>query len=66
MTQSEKAEKYDFLVREGDKIQAKISKLKSHHVTSNTQGAEFDKELGRLNGQMNRVVNEMNILVANG
>lgn len=45
MTQNEKAERYDQLVREGDRIQHQLSKLQSQSAGINTKSAEYDIEV---------------------
>ena len=45
MTQTQKAEKYDSLVREGDRIQFKLSQLQSQNAGFNTKSAEYDKQV---------------------
>jgi hypothetical protein len=51
MTNQEKAEKYDALVREGHSVQHQISKLKSENIGNNLQENE-----NMLNELKNRLI----------
>ena len=59
MTQQEKAEKYDFLVREGDIIQREISKMQSLNAGVNTSSKEYDEKLSKLRGRLLFLEQEM-------
>lgn len=60
MTQEQKAERYDVLVREGDVVNNKISKLKSQNAGINTKSVEYEKELRELNNRLDYLQNEVN------
>ena len=45
MTQEQKAERYDYLVNEGDKVQRNISRLQSQNAGINTQTEEYETKL---------------------
>jgi len=62
MTQSEKAERYDYLVREGDVIQRKISRLQSQNAGINTQSEQYETELAGYRQQLGRLEFELNKL----
>lgn len=52
MTQEQKAERYERLVREGDVIQREISKLQSANAGINTTSTEYDVKLNQLRGRL--------------
>jgi len=62
MTQTEKAERYDYLVREGDKVQFQLSKLKSQNAGINTKSDEYNVEVGKLQFKMDSLEREMSKL----
>jgi uncharacterized coiled-coil DUF342 family protein len=62
MTQSEKAERYDYLVREGDIVQRNISRLQSQNAGISTQSEEYERELAGYRQQLGQLENEMNKL----
>jgi hypothetical protein len=62
MTQTEKAERYDALVREGDVVQRKISKLQSQNAFVNTQSDEYDRELAGFRNELKTLELKMNQL----
>ena len=51
MTQEEKANRYDSLVREGDIVQREMSKLKSTNLGFN-QSTEYDNKLNELKNKL--------------
>ena len=59
MTQSEKAEKFERLTREGDVVQREISKLQSAHAGINTTSKEYDAAIGKLRNRMAFLEQEM-------
>tara|TARA_R110000796_G_scaffold29481_2_gene79639 strand:- start:1292 stop:1588 length:297 start_codon:yes stop_codon:yes gene_type:complete len=59
MTQDQKAAEYDRLIIEADKVNRKLSKLKSDNLDINTMSDDYDKELNNLNRQMNGLEQEM-------
>lgn len=59
MNQQEKAERYDMLVREGDIVNAKISKLKSQNAGVNTKTPAYEKELKLLENKIGHLENEV-------
>jgi len=59
MTQNEKAERYDFLVREGDRIQFQLSKLQSQNAGINTKSDEYNKEVDKLRRGLQGLEDEM-------
>jgi len=62
MTQSEKAERYDYLVREGDIVQRNISRLQSQNAGISTQSEQYERELAGYRQQLGQLENEMNKL----
>ena len=59
MTQEEKAERYDFLVREGDKIQFELSKLQSQNAGINTQSDKYNVEVEKYRQGLLNLENEI-------
>jgi peptidoglycan hydrolase CwlO-like protein len=59
MTQAEKAERYDTLVREGDKVQHKMSRLQSQNAGINTKSDEYDAELNGYRRELAILESEM-------
>lgn len=59
MTQTEKAEKYERLTREGDGIQREISKLQSANAGINTTSEEYDTKLNQLRNRLSYLEQEM-------
>jgi peptidoglycan hydrolase CwlO-like protein len=47
MTQEQKAERYDYLVREGDRIQFQLSKLQSQNAGINTKSEKYNEEVAK-------------------
>ena len=62
MTQSEKAERYDYLVREGDVVQRNISRLQSQNAGINTKSAVYEQELAKYRQQLGQLEYQMNQL----
>ena len=63
MTQSEKAQMYDDLVRKGDDVQRELSKLKSNSINGNNAEenqriAELKNEMMVLEGKLNGLFNQ--------
>jgi hypothetical protein len=63
MTQSEKAQVYDDLVRRGDQVQRELSKLKSTNINGNNAAenkriAELNQEMVVLEGKLNNLFNQ--------
>lgn len=59
MTQTEKAEIFEGLTREGDIIQREISKLQSANAGINTTSQEYDNKLNHLRGKLQFLEDEM-------
>ena len=59
MTQSEKAEKFERLTREGDVVQREISKLQSANAGINKTSKEYDAAIGKLRNRMAFLEQEM-------
>lgn len=59
MTQTEKAEKYELLTKQGDAVQRKLSKLQSQNAGINTVTEAYDTELKYLRGRMSFLEQEM-------
>ena len=59
MTQEQKAQKYERLVREGDIIQREISKLQSANAGINTTSEDYDNKLNQLRGKLLFLEQEM-------
>jgi hypothetical protein len=59
MTQTEKAERYDFLVREGDKIQFQLSRLQSQNAGINTKSEKYNEEVAKHRQGLLHLENEM-------
>ena len=62
MTQTEKADRYDYLVREGDVLNRKLSRLQSQNAGFNTKSEAYDKEVANLRGGLLRLEQDMNKL----
>tara|TARA_R110000796_G_scaffold241789_1_gene363614 strand:- start:3701 stop:3895 length:195 start_codon:yes stop_codon:yes gene_type:complete len=59
MTQTEKAERFEGLTREGDIIQRDISKLQSANAGVNTKSEDYDNKLNHLRGKLSFLEQEM-------
>lgn len=59
MTQSEKAARYDELVRQGDAVQREISRMQSANAGVNTTSQEYDDKLSKLRGRLSFLEQEM-------
>ena len=59
MTQEQKAERYDFLVREGDRIQFQLSKLQSQNAGINTKSDKYNTEVEKHRRGLLDLENEM-------
>lgn len=59
MTQAEKANKYDSLVREGDIIQRQISKIKSNSIGLTSGSIEDENEIKALKSRLVFLENEI-------
>jgi predicted nucleic acid-binding Zn-ribbon protein len=62
MTREQKAERYDYLVREGDVIQRKMSRLQSQNAGISTQSEQYESELAGYRQQLGKLEYEMNKL----
>jgi len=62
MTQEQKAERYDYLVNEGDKVQRNISRLQSQNAGINTQTEEYETKLAGYRRQIGQLEYELNKL----
>jgi hypothetical protein len=62
MTQNEKAERYEDLVRKGDIIQRDMSRLKSEQIGNKGNEAEYDRKLIGFERQMEGLKFEMDKL----
>ena len=65
MTEQQKAERYDTIVLEADRVQRAKSKLQSANAGINTTSVEYDTELAELNRKLDRLEGEMKKLYDN-
>jgi predicted nucleic acid-binding Zn-ribbon protein len=59
MKDSEKAERYNQLIAEGDVIQRELSKLQSANAGVSTTSKEYEDKVGRLRSRLARLEQEM-------
>jgi hypothetical protein len=61
MTQEQKAEKYEYLVAEGDKVNREISKIKSTNLSSG-ETPEADNKIKLLRNRLDQLESQLNAL----